>query len=89
MNQKPTREMVRATLQEIFRDVLANDTLVLSDDMRKGAPYEWDSLAQMTIIDQVERHYRIRFALAEIDQFNGVADLLTATEKKIGSIITP
>ena len=53
-------------LQEIFRDVFEDETLVINDAMSAKDIPEWDSLAHIGIIIAVERAFSIKFAVAEI-----------------------
>jgi acyl carrier protein len=77
-----TREAIKNTVQEIFQDVLDNDTLVIDDSMSADMVDGWDSLAHISIITAIERHYKIRFSISEIDAFTCIGDIITAVERQ-------
>lgn len=77
-----SNDNIKATVQEIFRDVLDNPALVIAENLTAADVDNWDSLSHISIIDSIERHYKIRFSLGELDSFHCIGDLIAATEKK-------
>jgi acyl carrier protein len=77
-----SREEIKNTMQEIFRDVLDNSTLILSDEMKASDVEEWDSLTHIGLVTAIEKHYKIRFSLGELDDLKNVGDMLDAIQKK-------
>lgn len=80
-----TREAIKKTVQEIFQDVLDNDTLIIDDSMSADMVDGWDSLAHISIITSIEKHYKIRFGLGELDSLETIGNLLDMTERKLAS----
>lgn len=78
-----TREDIRNSIQEIFRDVLDNETLEINDRLSADTVDGWDSLAHISIITSVEKAYQIRFGFGELDSLQSVGDLLDMIEKKL------
>ncbi|MBU2971750.1 acyl carrier protein [Pseudoalteromonas sp. C2R02] len=70
-------------LQDIFRDVLENKELVLTNEMSAKDHNKWDSLAHIKLILEVENHFKIRFRNAQIASLNNVGDLVNLIEKKV------
>lgn len=77
------REQIKDTIQKIFRDVLDNNTLILSDDTEAGDVEEWDSLTHIGLVTAIEKHYKIRFSLGELDDLKNVGDMLDTIQKKL------
>lgn len=71
-------------LQELLRDVLADDTFVMTRETTAADHEDWDSLAQITIIVAIEKEFGIRFALNEVEGLRNVGDTIDLIEKKLG-----
>lgn len=72
-------------VQDIFRDILGKHDLVLEPAMTSTELKEWDSFAQIVIVDAMEKHFRVKFGLGEIDQLTSVDHILTALESKLNA----
>jgi acyl carrier protein len=79
MNLKDIYQQV----QDIVRDILDNDSLVITDEMRASDIDNWDSLAHISIITSIETHFKIRFSLSEIDSFDNIGAIIMALAKKL------
>ena len=78
----PYREQV----QDVFRDVFDDPSLLLKDEMTADDIIGWDSLAHINLIIAIERRLRVRFATAEISRLkeNGanIGSLLDLVARK-------
>ena len=75
--------IIRDTLQEIFRDILDLDDLVLKNTTSANDIEEWDSLAHINLVVAIEREYNIKFALGELQDLKNIEDMISLIEKKI------
>jgi acyl carrier protein len=57
---------IRAELQEVFRAVFGDDTLVLKDEMTADDIEGWDSMMNINLMIAIEKRLGIKFAAAEI-----------------------
>ena len=71
-------------LKEIFRDVFDDEALIITSTTSPDDITEWDSLAQITIISQVQDAFEIEFEIEEITAFENVESLLNVIERKLG-----
>jgi acyl carrier protein len=71
---------VRAELQEIFRQVFDDPTIVLKDDMTAADVEGWDSVTHIDLLIAVERAMGIKFATAEMSR-------LKEPDQNIGSFV--
>jgi acyl carrier protein len=71
---------VRAVLQEVFRQVFDDPTIVLKDDMTAGDVEGWDSVTHIDLLIAVEKALGIKFATAEMSR-------LKEPDQNIGSFI--
>jgi acyl carrier protein len=76
-----TPDGVLAELLPIFRKVLADPVLTVTRASSARDTPNWDSLAHIEIIDIVERHFKVRFDLGEVQDLKTVGDLVDLTIK--------
>lgn len=81
-----TTDTVLADLQPIFQEVLDQPGLKIARQSSALNTPGWDSLAHISLIESVEDHFRVRFALGELEELKEVGDLvdliLTKANKK-------
>ena len=70
-------------LQEIFRDVFDDETIVLTNETTANDIEDWDSLAQINLIVAIRREFQINFDLEEVSKYKNVGDIIGAIDKKI------
>ena len=70
------REVVLEELQPIFREALDEPGLVIMYSSNATNTPNWDSLAHITLIDMVQSHFKVRFALGELQYMKEVRDLV-------------
>lgn len=71
-------------LNEIFRDVLDNDEIVLKPGITAADVDEWDSLSHIRIIVAIEQAFGIKFAVTEIGNLKDVGELVGVIQAKLG-----
>lgn len=70
-------------LQPIFRDILENDSLVITVTSSAKNVEGWDSLAHINLVSAIEQEFRIRFALGELERLNNVGDMIELMRTKM------
>ncbi len=70
------KQTILEELQEIFRDVLDQPDLVLSYESNAQNVEDWDSLAHINLVTAVEKKYKIKFALGELQELKNVGDMI-------------
>ena len=78
-------DKILAQVNEIFKDVLDNDTITLSAETTADDIEEWDSLSHIQLIVAVEKHFKIRFTTAEITSYKNVGEMCEGIEKKLAA----
>jgi acyl carrier protein len=69
-----------ATMTQILRDLLGDDTIILTmQTMREDVP-GWDSFCYVNFIVAVEAEYRIKFGIADIESFRDVGAIVKGIE---------
>ena len=70
-------------LNEIFRQVFDDETIVVSRETTANDIEEWDSLTHINLTIAVEMKFKIKFALGELQSLKNVGDMLDLISKKI------
>ena len=72
-------------IQDIIRDVLDDDSLVITRESNASNVEDWDSLAHVNLITAIESKYKVKFALGERQELKNVGDLIDILEKKLAA----
>jgi acyl carrier protein len=72
-----TRAEIQNTLQDIFRSVFGNNSLVLTDTTTAADVPGWDSLQQIKIILACEKKLHIRLRARDINGLGNVGEMTT------------
>ena len=77
------RSEILAKVEEIFRDELEVDDLVLTDETTADDVEEWDSLSHVQLVAAMEEAFGIEFKSREILSWENIGDLIDGIEKKL------
>ena len=78
------RTEIMSQVQEIFRTVLKNEAVVLTDEMTAEDVPGWDSLTHVVLISEIEKHFDIRFSIREMLSWKTVGKMVDNIVKKMG-----
>lgn len=70
------KNQILAEVQEIFREVLDNEEIVLNDATTADDVEEWDSLTHIQLIVAIEKHFKIKFASKEMLSWDTIGDMV-------------
>ncbi len=76
------RNDIMARVQEVFRDELEVDDLVLTEETTADDVEEWDSLSHVQLVVALEKAFGIKFTSREILSWDNVGDLVDCIAKK-------
>ena len=79
------RNSIVQELNPIFRDVLDLPKLDLVSESNASTVEGWDSLAHINLVVAIEKNYKIKFALGELQGLKNVGDMADLIQKKVGS----
>ena len=68
-------------LLPIFRDVLENDEIELSESTVAADIPEWDSLNHIYLVVAIEKQFKIKFTTHQIQSWQCVGDVLNELNK--------
>lgn len=73
------------TLTRILRDLLLDDSIVLTMATRRDEVRDWDSLAYISFMVGVETEFGVKFGVAEIESFENVGAIVRRTKALLAS----
>jgi acyl carrier protein len=76
-------QSILRAVNEVFRDVLENPDVVVSDTTTAADVPEWDSLSHVQLVVAIEKRFKLRFTAAEIQGFKNVGEMCGALARKL------
>ncbi len=70
-------------LLKVFREVMSNERLQLTDESTFEDVPEWDSVAHVNLISALEERFAVKFSVAEIVELNSVGAIREALAAKV------
>jgi len=69
-------------LTPIFADVLDQPDIQLHPESNASNVDGWDSLAHVNLVVAIEKRYRIKFALGELQDLKNLGEMVALIQKK-------
>tara|TARA_B100001287_G_C22450609_1_gene420334 strand:+ start:61 stop:312 length:252 start_codon:yes stop_codon:yes gene_type:complete len=69
-------------IELIFRDVFDNKNLTINESTNSDDIEEWDSLNHINLIVAIERKFKIKFKLGELQNLKNVGEMINLLIKK-------
>lgn len=76
-------EKIINDLNKIFRSYFNNDKISLNKKTTSKSIKAWDSLAQISLIIIIEKKFKIKFTVKEVEALINVGDMINLIKKKI------
>ncbi|MDB4746590.1 acyl carrier protein [Verrucomicrobia bacterium] len=70
-----TRETILVKLQEIFIDIFDDEDINLTFETTADDIEDWDSLSHINLVVAIEKDYKMKFALGELQDLKNVGDM--------------
>lgn len=71
-----TEEAILAAFTRILRDLLGDDSIVLTMDTQRSDVPDWDSFMYVNFIVAAEQELKIKFGVADVESFVTVGDIV-------------
>jgi len=79
------KNQIITEVNDIFKDVLDNEDIVIDADTTANDVEEWDSLNHIQLVVAIEKHFKIRFTTQEIQSWKNVGEMADCIQKKQSS----
>ena len=70
-------------LQEIFRDIFDDETIILTNETTQDDIGDWDSLAQINLIIAIRKEFKVEFSMEEVGNLKSVGEIVKKIEEKL------
>ena len=77
------RSDILLMIQGIFRDVLDNEDIILTEETIANDVEEWDSLTHIQLIVAIEKKSKIKFTSKEILSWKNVGEMVDSIMQKL------
>ncbi len=64
-------------LTEIFQDVFDDDSIEINENTTSADIEDWDSIEHITLINSVEKEFKIRFKMKEVSGMKNVGEMIS------------
>ncbi len=78
MNKKDIMDLLTLTIRRVFE----NNSIEISDSTTADDVDEWDSLAHISLIEEIEKVFKVKFALGELMKLQNVGQMADLILKK-------
>jgi len=78
-----TDQEILSTFTQILRDLLFDDSIVLSMESRRQDIRNWDSFNYINFMVAVEAKFGVKFRVADIESFENVGAIVAETKAHI------
>ena len=76
---------VKTVLNLVFRRVFDNDSIAIFDEMTANDVEEWDSLAHINLIMEIESEFGLKFTVDDILGLRNVGEMIEMIERKLAA----
>ena len=74
---------LRQRLNDIFCEVFDDDSIQITDEMTAQDVEEWDSLNHINLIVAVQRSFKIKFTVGEVNNLANVGEFIDLIRSKL------
>ncbi|MCR4746065.1 MAG: acyl carrier protein [Lachnospiraceae bacterium] len=77
------REEIFEKITEIFREEFDDDSLVIVDETNAEDIEDWDSLAHVELVMEMEKTFDMKFNIKEVGKLANVGEMVDLIERKL------
>lgn len=75
------RQEILSKLQSVYRDILDDENIVLTEETTAEDIEEWDSLTHVQIVAEIQKEFDVKFSAKEMLLWENVGDIIDAIER--------
>lgn len=83
MNKNMERKELQEKLTAIYRDVMDNEDITLSDETTSDDIEEWDSLSHIQLVAAIEKELGVKITSREVRGWENVGEMIDALLTKL------
>jgi acyl carrier protein len=70
------RQIILQQIEKIFRNILDDEEIILTETTTTNDIEEWDSLIHIQIVVAIERHFNIKFTSKEFSSWKNINEMI-------------
>lgn len=78
-----SEEQIYEKLNEIFRDVFMDESIVVKAETCAKDIEDWESLMQMVLLNQIEKKFNMKFQAKEAMEMQNVGEMVEIIKRSI------
>ena len=78
-----THKEILEIVQDIFRDVFDDETLIITDSTNSSDIEDWDSLEHIALVVSMEKKFNLKFDLKEVNKLANVGEMVDLIASKL------
>ena len=76
------RAEIMERLNEVFRDVFDDSSIVVDDNTTSKDIEDWDSLEHINLVGAVEQEFKMRFKMKEVSSMKNVGEMADIVDER-------
>lgn len=77
------KEQILKEVTQVYRKILKQENLILTYESSANSVQGWDSLNHTILMAEVQKHFKVSFALKEVIRLKNVGDMIDLLDKKL------
>lgn len=78
-----THEEILNVFTRVLRDLMDDESILLTMETRRQDVPQWDSFAYVNFIAAIEIELKVKFRLADVESFENVGAIVTQTKEML------
>ena len=78
-----SREEVYEGVNEVFRRIFDDDSITVNDATTSADIEDWDSLEHINLVVAIEKRFKIKFNMGEVNGFKNVGEMVDTIISKL------
>lgn len=75
------RQEILSKLQTVYRDILDDENIVLTEETTAEDIEDWDSITQVQIVAEIQKVFNVKFSAKEMLLWESVGDIIDSIEE--------
>jgi acyl carrier protein len=71
-----SKEDILDRIQNVFRDIFNIDSLNINRETNANHIEDWDSITHIRLVLSIEKEFKLKFSLTELQAFQNVGDIV-------------
>ncbi len=79
-----SREEILEKVNEVFREVFEDDSIIVKDETTADDIEDWDSLMHITLVSEIENAFGFKFKMKDVVGMKNVGEMLDIIKEAVG-----